>query len=169
MDFSQNILNLVYRYAECIDSGDFDGLGLLFRCGSIEYPTAGQVLRGSDAITEFYRKTIQVYADTGTPCTNHAVSNVIIEADILACTAIARSCFSVTQQLVDFPHQVIATGRYFDHFKYDGKAWCFTGRKVTPEYYGDMSMHLKSFLDERDGLRLVSKSSPTNKTAIKRI
>ena len=169
MDSSQHILNLIYRYAECIDSGDFDGLGMLFHCGSIEYPTAGHALRGGESVADFHRQTIHVYPDTGTPGTRHTVSNPIIDIDELAATATVRSCFTVTQQLTGFPHQVIAAGRYFDHFKRNNDDWTFSVRKVTPEYYGDLSKHLRSFQDERDSLRLVSNSFPTDNTAIKRV
>lgn len=169
MDSSQHILNLLYRYAECIDSGDFDGLGMLFQSASIEYPTAGKALRGGASVAEFHRQTIHIYPDSGTPGTTHTVSNSIIDIDESAATATVRSCFTVTQQLTDFPYQVIAAGRYFDHFKRSNEGWAFSTRKVTPEYYGDLSKHLKSFQDERDSLRLVSNGFPTDNTAIKRV
>lgn len=169
MDSHQHIVNLLHQYAECVDTGDFDALGMLFRFGSIEYPTAGHALRGRDAVAAFHRDTIFVYPDTGTPGTMHTVSNAIIHIDEDTATATVRSSFIVTQQLADFPHQVIATGRYFDHFKQCDEGWVFSVRKITPEYYGDLSKHLKSFQDERDSLRLVSNRFPIDNTNIKRI
>lgn len=132
---------LLYTYAECIDAGDFDGVGALFADGRITAAGIPGATAGHDAVRALYTGTVRVYAD-GTPHTRHVTSNVVIEIDEGADVARARAYFTVLQQVDDFPLQPIVSGRYRDRFaRVDGR-WRFAERHMTIDLVGDVSRHL---------------------------
>lgn len=135
------ITELLYRLAELIDAGHFDGVGQLLSRGTF----AG--VSGADAITKLFTTTTRRFPDTGTPKTRHLVLNPIIEFDDDG-TASARSTFCVVQATETVPLQPIVVGRYFDRFSCDDAGWYFTARRVEVEMIGDVSAHL--MVDPRD-------------------
>ncbi len=144
MDLHRQAENLIYRYAEMIDEGDFDGLGSVFARASIHFVPGGLSLHGARDITSFYEKSIIIDAATGTPCTTHWVSNVMLHdvPDGLS----ARSRYQVTLSQNSEPPRLIATGRYFDQFFVDGDRVYFAQRRIITEYMGDTSGHLRQGL-----------------------
>ena len=46
------IANLVYRYAELVDAGDYDGIGALFAQGGISAAGSDAVDEGHDAVVD---------------------------------------------------------------------------------------------------------------------
>ena len=48
------IANLVFRYAELIDAGDFDGIGALFADATITADGSDVEWRGAQAVIEMY-------------------------------------------------------------------------------------------------------------------
>lgn len=141
MDSYRAIQNLLSRYAELIDAGDFAGVGQLFARGTIRAPASDHGVSGAADVEQMYAAFTKVYPD-GTPCTMHQMSNVWIEVDEAAGTAEARSRFTVLQQLEDFPLQVIIAGGYRDRFARDAKGWYFVERLMLTRLYGDLSRHL---------------------------
>jgi 3-phenylpropionate/cinnamic acid dioxygenase small subunit len=130
------ITELLYRYAELIDAGDFDGIGRLLARGSF----AG--VSGAEAIAELFGATTRRYPKHGnTPRTRHLVLNPVIEIGTER-TATARSTFCVVQATDTVPLQPIVVGRYFDTFTCDDDGWYFTARRVDVEMIGDISAHL---------------------------
>jgi 3-phenylpropionate/cinnamic acid dioxygenase small subunit len=129
------ITELLYRYAELIDAGDFDGVGQLLSRGSF----AG--VSGADAIAQLFATTTRRFPETGTPKTRHLVLNPIIEFDDNH-TATARSTFCVVQATDTVPLQPIVVGRYLDSFACDDAGWYFIARQVDVEMIGDVSAHL---------------------------
>ena len=137
------IRNLLGRYCELIDTGDYDGLGDLF-AGALLYDEAGnETARGRDAVVALYTATTRRHAD-GTPRTRHLTVNSIIEVDEAAGTATARSAYLVLQATENLPLQPIITGRYHDQFAQDPttKAWTFTHRTFTVDLLGTLTHHL---------------------------
>ncbi|MER7765470.1 nuclear transport factor 2 family protein [Kitasatospora sp. NPDC096140] len=132
--------NLIARYAELVDDGDFAGLGALL--ADAAFTGSGAPVRGSEAIERLFRDTLIVYAD-GTPRTHHVTTNTAVEVDEPAGTAVARSYVTVLQALPDFPLQTIAAGRYHDRFERRDGRWRFTERRVRITLVGDMSRHLR--------------------------
>lgn len=137
------ITDLLYRYAELIDAGDFDGVGqLLARC-AVGAPGSPAVT-GAAAITALYAGTTRRYPGhpgaVGTPRTRHLVLNPIV--DVGAGTATARSTFCVVQATEAVPLQPIVVGRYYDTFERDEAGWFFTERRMDVEFFGDISGHL---------------------------
>ena len=135
------ITELLYRYAELIDAGDFDGVGQLL--GRATFAGSRSVsTSGADAIAKLFAITTRRYPDHGnTPRTRHLVLNPIVEVSPER-TATARSTFCVVQDTEALPLQPIVVGRYFDVFTCDDAGWYFTARQVDVEMIGDISAHL---------------------------
>lgn len=135
-----DITELLYRYAELIDAGDFDGVGTLLSKASFG-GTGPQSVSGADNIAKLFAATTRRYPDHGnTPRTRHLVLNPIV--DLADSTATARSTFCVVQDTESVPIQPIVVGRYFDTFGRDADGWHFTERKVEIQMLGDVSDHL---------------------------
>ncbi len=95
-DAATAIQNLVFRYAELIDLGDFDGLADLLGGAAIGSGDTGPTLTGHDAVLAMFTSTTRRYPD-GTPGTKHVTTNFIVEVDEQAGTAATRSYFTVLQ------------------------------------------------------------------------
>jgi 3-phenylpropionate/cinnamic acid dioxygenase small subunit len=142
------ITDLLYRYAELIDAGDFDGLGGLLARATFGGPRTPAVT-GADRIARLFATTTRRFpepgagrhrAGHGTPRTRHLVLNPIVEVD--GDTATARSTFCVVQATALVVLQPIVVGRYYDRFGRDPQGWHFTGRIADVEMIGDVSEHL---------------------------
>ena len=134
------IENLIATYAELVDDGDFEGVGLLLVDATFT-GGAGSV-SGGDAIEKMLRDHLITYED-GTPRTKHVTTNVAIEVDEEAGTAVSRSYFTVLQALPDLALQPIASGRYHDRFERRDGRWRFVERRVQTDLLGDVSRHLR--------------------------
>jgi 3-phenylpropionate/cinnamic acid dioxygenase small subunit len=134
------VTELLYRYAELIDAGDFDGVGHLLARSTFGGPASGAA-SGAEVIAKLFAKTTRRYPEhDNTPRTRHLVLNPIVEVD--GNTAVARSTFCVVQNTETVPLQPIVVGRYFDTFGCDEDGWYFTERTVDVEMVGDVSAHL---------------------------
>jgi 3-phenylpropionate/cinnamic acid dioxygenase small subunit len=135
------ITELLYRYAELIDAGDFDGVGQLLARSTFGGPASGSV-SGAENIAKLFVTTTRRYLDHGnTPRTRHLVLNPIVELNGDG-TAATRSTFCVLQDTETVPIQPIVVGRYYDRFGHDDGGWYFTERKVEIQMIGDVSAHL---------------------------
>jgi 3-phenylpropionate/cinnamic acid dioxygenase small subunit len=135
------ITELLYRYAELIDAGDFDGVGQLLARATFG-GTGPQGVSGAGRIAKLFASTTRRYPAHGnTPRTRHLVLNPIVEFSAQR-TATARSTFCVVQNTETVPLQPIVVGRYFDAFSCDDSGWYFTERKVEVQMIGDVSAHL---------------------------
>ena len=141
MNADRKIENLLYRYAELIDNGDFEAVARLFEHGAIVAPD-GSRRSGYEDVLAMYREATRIYPDSGTPCTQHITSNLQINADESAGRATVRSCFTVLQALPDFPLQPIISGRYEDELDCVDGNWRFRTRVMLPTLFGDISRHL---------------------------
>ena len=135
------ITNLIGRYAELVDAGDFDGVGRLFTDAT--FTGSGPALQGSDAVAAMLRDTVIRY-DDGTPRTHHVTTNHVVEVDDDGGTAHARSAVTIFQAVDGLPLQPIAAGRYEDTFARHRGAWRFTTRTVRIHLVGDVSRHLRA-------------------------
>ncbi|OMC22805.1 MULTISPECIES: nuclear transport factor 2 family protein [unclassified Mycobacterium] len=134
------ITNLLYRYAECIDSGDLAGAAELF--GHARIRVAAEETVDAAQLLKIWRSLIVLHAD-GTPRTKHVTTNPIIEVDEEAGTASCRSYYTVLQQTDESPLQIIVAGRYHDHFERVDGRWRFSFRDLTMiDMVGDVSRHL---------------------------
>lgn len=138
------ILNLVHRYPELIDSGDFEGVGDLLRHATLEFQADDGSLMsratGADAIAASFT-TVRLYRD-GTPGTRHVISNEVVEIDEEAGTAICRYYITVFQRTDDFPLQPVWANRYEDRLERVGGGWSIVHRRGYGHLPGDTSHHL---------------------------
>ena len=136
------ITDLLYRYAEMIDAGDFNGVGQLLARATFGGTRSSEV-SGAAAIAKLFAMTTRRFPATGnTPRTRHLVLNPIVEVYADG-TATARSTFCVVQATDTVPLQPIVVGRHLDGFSCDDTGWYFTARQVDVEMIGDVSAHLK--------------------------
>jgi len=138
---ADQIRNLLYRYAELIDDGDFDGAGELFADAEVDW--GGEVTRGSAAVVARFEATTRRY-DDGTPRTVHIVANPILEVD--GASATARSRFVVVQPVGEGSLAPIIFGRYHDRFVRIDGTWQFASRRYLVNQLGDLSHHLPETL-----------------------
>jgi 3-phenylpropionate/cinnamic acid dioxygenase small subunit len=145
-DAHEAIRNLLGRYCELMDEGDFDGLAALFAKGRLCDGDGSPFSSGSDQMARMWRGQTMLY--DGLPRTKHLTVNSIIDVDETAGTATARSSYIVFQGLAGhaaslLPLQPIITGRYRDTFaRGEGDAWHFTERRYLIDHQGNLSHHL---------------------------
>ena len=135
------IQNLIYRYCDRIDRGDFAGIGKLFEHAAIHVPALPEPVRGAAAVEAMYVQFTRLYPATGTPCTRHVTSNVIIEPEGED-AARAQSYVLVHQATPTLPLQPVIAGRYSDRFARVAGAWRFTERHMDMDLFGDLSAHM---------------------------
>lgn len=136
----REIRNLLFRYAELVDAGDFDGVSALFHDAEVFMGGPDLPAVPGDAVGKVMRKVVLLH--DGVPHTKHLVTNTIIET-VDATHATTRSYFTVTQCVPGrFPLQTVASGRYHDVFeKVDD--WRFVRRTMFLDHRGDTSHHLR--------------------------
>lgn len=148
------ITTLLYRYAECIDLADFDGIEALFAEAVMTNEGFPGEIRGGEAIAAVYRGFNKVH-DDGTLRTRHVTTNAIVDVDEIAGTATSRSYFLVVQATAAVPLQPIVAGRYHDQFVRKatphGMAWRFAHRHILMEAMGDVRDHLLVDVDRLRG------------------
>lgn len=136
------IKNLIYRYSIFTDRGDYDAVGQLFAHAKVYMPGEDQPATDSAAsFAALWRKWNRIYTDTGTPKTQHLVTNVLVEPDGMV-GAKAHSYFTVLQCTAAFPLQPICSGVYRDRFARIDNAWRFVERREEMGLMGDLSHHL---------------------------
>ncbi len=138
------VTNLIYRYAELIDLGDFDGVADLLGDAAVgDGSSAGdsRLLTGRDAILAMFTSTTRLYPD-GTPGTKHVTTNVILDIDEVDGQAGARSYWTVLQAVPGLALQPILAGRYHDRFERVTGTWRFTERRYLIDLVGDVSRHM---------------------------
>jgi SnoaL-like domain len=132
---------LVYRYPDLIDSGDFDGIGVLFAHAVLRSGDSASI-RGSDELVPMLKRLVRTYED-GRTCTKHVVTNLVIEVADDRSTATAKSYITVMQaRPPEFPLQIIASNRHFDRFERVDGVWRFAERVDVQDLAGDMSRHI---------------------------
>ncbi len=137
----------MYRYAECVDAGDFAGVAELFANGRMIAPDGTVLAEGYDGMLTFYNNTLRLYPDSNTPLTQHVISNLTIGIDEGKNRASGRCCYTVFQKADHFPLQPIIAGRYHDVFERSDGRWRFSERKTLPRLVGDLSKHLLQYTE----------------------
>ena len=134
--------NLLYRYAECMDNGDFAGAAQLFGDARIRVAAGHDGFVDAAGILAMWESSVTRYTD-GTPRTKHVTTNAIVDIDANGEAATARSYYTVFQQVDDFALQPIISGRYHDRFAKVHGTWQWTERDYTlVDLVGDLSRHL---------------------------
>ena len=138
---ADEIRNLLGRYCEAVDRGDWVAVGELFAHGALATDDGTELARGRDAVADFYRQGTRLH--DGSPRTKHLVTNTVLRFDGDA-AAHATSSYVVFQGLDGVPLQPIIAGRYADSFA-DSPAlggWHFTERRFAVDLVGELAHHL---------------------------
>lgn len=141
MSVADEIRNLLGRYCDAIDDGDWAAVGELFADGSLSTEDGTALAVGADAVADFYRRGTRIH--DGSPRTKHLVTGTVVEAAAPDGSVTARSSYLVLQAVDGFPLQPIITGRYVDRFVTGGDGtWRFADRCFLVDLVGDLSHHL---------------------------
>jgi hypothetical protein len=141
-DAHWTITNLMYRYAECIDAADFDGVADLLAHATLTAEGTSMFLDNRAAIHAHFADGVRVHEE-GTLRTKHVTTNPIVEVDEAAGTATCRSyCFVLQASPPALTLQPIWAGRYHDSFQRVDGQWRFATRHFITDLVGDMSQHL---------------------------
>ncbi|MHB8220644.1 MAG: nuclear transport factor 2 family protein [Acidimicrobiales bacterium] len=141
------ISDLIFRYAELIDAGDFDGVSSLLATAELTFEGFATVRRGRDEIRAMYEASTRRYED-GTPRTKHLVTNVIVETAPTSEAASSRSYFTVLQAVPgELALQPVIAGRYHDGFRNVDGSWRFFRRHMSVDLTGELGHHLLFGLD----------------------
>jgi ketosteroid isomerase-like protein len=134
---------LLARYAELIDDGDFVGVGDHLGDAVVTMEDGTVVATGATQIARLYENTTRRF-DDGTPHSHHVITNLVVEPVSEAPERYeARSRFTVFQATDGIPLQPIVAGRYRDLVEHDADGrWRFVERCMVPTLYGDVSRHL---------------------------
>lgn len=137
------ILNMLNRYSDAVDRGDFEKVGRMFREADVYFPGEQEpsIRRGSGDFAKHLHRWTKVYPDTGNPKTRHLCVNPIVDFDD-ATHARCQTYFVVFQAADGFPLQPIITGTYLDRLEKRGGEWVFTERRELVGQTGDLSAHL---------------------------
>ena len=133
------IRNLLGRYCDLVDDGDWDAVGGLFADGRLATSDGVVLAAGAADVTAFYRRGTLLH--DGSPRTKHLVVNTA--HTFLDEAAVARSSYLVLQALDGvLALQPIICGRYVDTFSRAGLAWQWDERRFSVDLAGDLSQHL---------------------------
>jgi hypothetical protein len=135
------IQNLVYRYCDRLDRGDFAGVGALFAHADFYVPAAPGPIRGAAVVESLYARYTRLYPDSGTPKTRHVTTNLIIEPEGLD-AARAQSYVVVFQATDELPLQPVIACTNQDRFARVDGSWRFSERRIEINLSGDLSVHL---------------------------
>ncbi len=139
------LTNLLYRYAELVDLGDFEGVGRLLADAVITVEGVDGEQRSAATIQGVLETWTRRYPD-GTPHTTHVLTNPIVEVDDDRRSATVRSKYTVFQQTEGLALQPIIAGRYHDRFERGDDGWRFVARHLYTDLTGDLSHHLMQAL-----------------------
>lgn len=135
------IQNLIHRYCDYVDRGNFEAMGALFEHADVYLPGSDRWYRSDPkGLSEVFREWVRIYPD-GTPRTRHVATNLILEADGPD-RAKAQSYIMVFQSTADFSLQPIIGGRNIDRFARINGVWQFTARTIESDMFGNLSSHL---------------------------
>lgn len=131
--------NLLGRYCDLMDAGDFAGVGALFGDGVLADERGRPLASGAAAIEAFYAGGTRLH--DGSPRTKHLVLNTVLSPDDAGGELVARSSYLVLQAVDGaLALQPIITGRYVDRFSADGSVWL--ERRFVVDLVGDLAHHL---------------------------
>jgi hypothetical protein len=140
---SDDIRNLMFRYCELIDGGEVDALAELFADAAIVAQDGTVIARGRDEVRAMYAGGNRRERTSDGRATKHVNTNVFVEVDNGAGTAIARSYWVLlVSTSPDEPIRPILAGRYHDRFTRVNDEWRFAERAYLVDLTGSESAAL---------------------------
>jgi 3-phenylpropionate/cinnamic acid dioxygenase small subunit len=133
------IQNLLFSYPYLLDSGDFEGVGELFRDATVYSGGALMAAKDPLAVAAAFRDWVITYAD-GTPRTRHFLANVIIRPEGPG-RAVVSSYVMVFQQTDALALQPVIGGDYRDVVEKADSNWRFVERRMGNDLVGNLTCH----------------------------
>jgi ketosteroid isomerase-like protein len=127
------IANLIASYAFLNDDADIAGLGDLFADAVCSLD--GTTARGRQEIETLARTIINVGQD-GRSTTSHEITNIMLDIDEEAGTAVGQAYWTLYQAVSGSPRQPVMAGRYHDRFERRNGAWRFAEWTATTLWAG---------------------------------
>jgi len=141
MNDVQAIKNLVYSYAELLDTGDIEGLARLFTGATLRTSGTSDEHQGAAAVQRLIEDAVHFY--DGIPGTKQLITNVIVAVADDRRSATARSYYTALQGRPELPLQPILAGRWHDRFEREVERWRFADRLIYTDLLGDLRFHIK--------------------------
>lgn len=154
MTDGDRIRNLLSRYCDLMDAGDWPGIGALFARGRLVTDDGTALAAGAAAVAEFYARGTRLH--DGSPRTKHIVANTVLHEAGDDGSVVARSSYLVLQAVEGRPLQPVITGRYVDRFgridvagappgtdAVDEAGWHVVERAFAVDLVGDLGDHLR--------------------------
>jgi ketosteroid isomerase-like protein len=138
------IQNLIGRYAELLNTGQFDEVGELFRHGRVVVEGNPDPVAGAREVAEMYRESTRV-PPTG-PDSLLYTTNLQVELD--GDSARARSYFVALHDKGDGVVVPVVGGRYRDAFRKHADGWHFEERRITVDLVGALGDHINRPLED---------------------
>jgi hypothetical protein len=136
------ISSLLFRYAELLNTGQFDLVGELFAQGRVSVEGSPKVYVGAAEVAEMYRSTTS--SENGV---DSLLFNSNVQVSIEGEQASAKSYFIAYHQRPGVILPVVG-GRYRDRLsRIEGK-WTFVERIMTIDLVGDLGSHLKGNIED---------------------
>jgi hypothetical protein len=125
-----HITNLIYRYAERLDSGDMKGVRELLQHADITASGSAVKLHASDIFSDSAKSPLGDSEGGGRRRRGrHVTTNVIVEVDESGAAAHARSTYLLVAERQDGPGvSIVTVGQYHDDFELLDGAWRFSRR-----------------------------------------
>jgi hypothetical protein len=132
------IANLIHGLALAIDDADGDRIEALTEGITFTMDDHPPVVGGAA-----FRQMIEqgMLLHDGSPCTQHVITNLVVDADDVRGIASSHCYVTVLQALAGFPLQAVLSGRYDDEFVREGNVWRFAARRLHVVLRGDTSHH----------------------------
>jgi hypothetical protein len=138
-----DIRNLMFRYCELIDDGDVDALANLFAGAAIVGQDGTVIAHGRAEVRAMYSGGNRHERTSAGRATKHITTNVLVEVDDAAGTAIARSYWVLlVSSSPDEPIRPVLAGRYHDRFSRENGEWRFAERAYLVDLTGSESAAL---------------------------
>jgi 3-phenylpropionate/cinnamic acid dioxygenase small subunit len=136
------ISSLLYRYAELLNTGQFEQVGELFSQGQVSVEGNPRVYVGAAEVAEMYRSTTS---------SENGVDSLLFTSNVQVSVqgeqATAKSYFIAYHQRPGVILPVVG-GRYRDRFKRNDGKWTFVERIMTIDLIGDLGSHLKGNIED---------------------
>jgi hypothetical protein len=136
-----HIENLLARFCDLFDQGRFAEASALF-APDARYYASFFTANDPGELLEFWQRNVILHHG-GTPQTAHVNTNIDIEIDDGAGTAVASSTMVCYQCLPDFVLQATHVVRCIDRFTRVDGTWRWNERRILPYLYGDTSRHAR--------------------------
>jgi hypothetical protein len=143
MDDVQAIKNLLFRYAELLNTGQFDAVGRLFEHGRVRVNGNPNVYEGAAQVAEMYRSSTNVPDDGPDSLLYTTNVQVAVDGD----TAEAKSYF-IAFHARDGHIAPVVGGRYRDLLERRDRDWTFKERTMNIDLVGDLGAHIHGSIDD---------------------